>query len=76
MIGSTKGQDSDRAGDRAERGAFRVALVIALVPIPIALLVAWALGDPPWRARPSRVEGAVAPAEPGVPRDEAGHGHR
>ena len=40
--------------ERSERASFRIALAIAFVPIPIALLIAWALNDPPWRPHPPR----------------------
>ena len=36
---------------RSERASYRIALAIALAPIPIALLISWALGDLPWRSR-------------------------
>jgi hypothetical protein len=38
---------------RSERVSTRIALGIALAPIPIALLISWALGSPPWRPRPA-----------------------
>jgi hypothetical protein len=41
---------------RSEQRSFRIALVIALAPIPIALLIAWALGDLPWGTAGDRGE--------------------
>jgi hypothetical protein len=38
---------------RSERISTRIALAIALAPIPVALLISWALGSPPWRPRPA-----------------------
>jgi len=38
---------------RAERFSFWAALAIALGPIPLCLLISWALGSPPWRPRPA-----------------------
>jgi hypothetical protein len=38
---------------RSERASTRIALAIALAPIPIALVISWALGSPPWRPRPA-----------------------
>jgi hypothetical protein len=43
-------RESDR--ERTERASTRIALAVALGPIPIALLISWALGSPPWRPRP------------------------
>lgn len=39
--------------ERSERASTRIALAIALAPIPIALLISWAVGSPPWRPRPA-----------------------
>ncbi len=40
--------------DVVDRGSSWKALVIALAPIPLALLITWALGaSPPWRPRPA-----------------------
>ena len=38
--------------ERSERISFRIALAIALMPIPAAILISWALGSPPWRPKP------------------------
>lgn len=52
----------DPDGERSERASFWIALAVALTPIPVALLISWALGDPPWRPRPSPVDaGQVDP---------------
>jgi hypothetical protein len=62
--------------ERSERISFRVALAIALMPIPAALLISWALGSPPWQPRSGHAEmnGAPPAAEPqGHP---IGPGHR
>lgn len=60
--------------DRSERQSTRIALAIALMPIPIAMLIAWAVGSPPWRDRPAqnleKPPGSTAPAEP-----SSDHGH-
>jgi hypothetical protein len=51
------------AWERSERRtSFRIALAIAFLPIPISLLIAWALGNPPWRTRSDRGDRKVAPA--------------
>ena len=64
--------------ERAERRSFRIALAIALVPIPASLLISWALGSPPWRARPATAPGKIEgiPADPGRPVPSKAHGHR
>ncbi len=49
--------------ERSERASFRLALAIALLPIPAALLISWALGNPPWRSRPDLEDRQIAPAE-------------
>jgi hypothetical protein len=43
-------RESDWA--RSDRVSTRIALAVALGPIPIALLISWALRSPPWRPRP------------------------
>jgi hypothetical protein len=53
--------------ERSERISFRIALAIALLPIPASLLIAWALGNPPWRTRDNRDDRKVAPAAHGHP---------
>ena len=54
--------------ERSERMSFRIALAIALMPIPAATLISWSLGSPPWRPKPApKVERAasVGPEVPG-----------
>jgi Ca2+/H+ antiporter len=53
--------------ERSERMSFGIALAIALLPIPAALLISWALGNPPWRARPDRGDLETGAAEHGHP---------
>ncbi len=49
----------------SDRVQFWIALTIALVPLPFALLISLALGSPPWKARP-----------PAGPVNAPGHPHR
>ena len=62
---------------RTERRSFRMALAIALLPIPAALLASWLLGDPPWRPRlaPDAHQAAPVDTVPGRPKPETGRGH-
>jgi hypothetical protein len=64
--------------ERSERKSVRIALAIALVPIPVSLLISWALGSPPWRARPSTAHEVVdrAPADHGGTVPLGAHGPR
>ncbi len=57
----------------SERRSFRMALAIALLPIPAALLVSWLLGDPPWRPRVGHNAHQAAPSAID-PLPEADHG--
>ena len=63
--------------ERSERRSYRIALAIALLPIPISLLISWALGSPPWRPRPrpddGATRGALAAPERAGPRSDRGH---
>jgi hypothetical protein len=53
-IDKSQGQPAgESAWTRSERTSTRIALAIALAPIPIALLISWAMGSPPWRPRPA-----------------------
>jgi hypothetical protein len=58
------GRESEWA--RTERTSFWIALAIALGPIPVCLLISWALGSPPWRDRPSTDHAEVkhSPSDP------------
>ena len=61
----------------SERRSSWIALAIALVPIPVSVLISWALGSPPWRPRPHPGPGetmgpAMAPGRPG-PATDPGH---
>jgi hypothetical protein len=47
----TRKPDQETEWDRLERRSIRIALAIALMPIPVALVISWALGSPPWRDR-------------------------
>jgi hypothetical protein len=56
--------------ERSERRSTWIALTIALAPIPIAVLISWALGSPPWleHSKPGeRVPPADSSAEAGSP---------
>ena len=48
-------EESSREADweRSEKRSFWIALAIALAPIPVALVVSWGLGAPPWRPKPA-----------------------
>jgi hypothetical protein len=72
MGGSDQREDD---GKRLERTSFRVALAIALLPIPISLLIAWGLGAPPWRPRSDRGAKAIVPTKPGRPAHPARFEH-
>ena len=43
--------EKEKVWELAQRRADRIALGIALSPIPISLLISWAMGSPPWLAR-------------------------
>jgi hypothetical protein len=61
----------------SERRSFRLALAIALMPIPLALVISWLLGDAPWSRRSSGYPPGAIPTHSG-PRDPADpddHGH-
>ena len=60
-------------GRRAEPSSFWPALVIALAPIPLALLISWALGAPPWRARAGSDAGPGGAPAHEAPMDPMGH---
>ncbi|WP_435011525.1 hypothetical protein P12x_002838 [Tundrisphaera lichenicola] len=53
-MGSGHRDQPERDADwiRSERRSFWIALVIALGPIPVALLISWVFGAPPWRPYP------------------------
>lgn len=62
--------DQEADWERSERASFWVALAIALVPIPVSVLISWALGAPPWRPNPRTGDGeamgtSAAPERPG-----------
>jgi hypothetical protein len=67
--------ENEAEWDRLERRSSRIALGIALMPIPIALVVAWVLGSPPWRERPAH-EFDVPPEAASPTLDWSDHGHR
>lgn len=71
------GSDHQKAEgwEHGDRNSFRIALAIALLPIPISLLIAWALGDLPWRRRPERERDRGAQVAPEQPDSPVGHGH-
>jgi hypothetical protein len=64
--------DHEFEWDRSERRSTRIALAIALIPIPIALVISWSLGSPPWLSRPDPGPEALSvPIAPG--HDSPGH---
>ena len=74
-----EGSDKDRRRgqheadwERSERTSYWIALAIALVPIPVSLLISWALGSPPWRPNPWHGDGEVRDASTAPERPHRG----